>query len=439
MSSIEKLTTLIGEESYTRLDNVANKEVASAMQMDLVDKWGKEKYYRMSSLLTPLLLEFELFESRDLKISPLDIVRILFLSKLLFASKSEEEFYQRSGGGRFSEEKPFRFDWNERGQKIDEVIENHIKILEGSVTERSLIVEIKDFNTDQNMGSALSFFDELFLKLTEPFEAFLDEPGLIDKYKKHEPGLTTHDHEDALGYFTVPSISYTTVGSWSYVYFHGSAHLRTLLNLLRIAGFLHRGQIDFGMWGVVMMAPSSPYMKSPGAMGGGYYWEQDTREPWQKIPDGCLFLSFGYRGLSKMFLDNRTFAGMQAFLLENKIIFQNISNPWTYTSINDIAPTLDILSSATQIPDLGAKILQIYCCLEHLFVPKTVRRDNVKYIIGAVNALRPDLIPWFNKLYQLRCDYAHKGFVLRDEKTLSLVFESVANTTALLTAKLNQK
>jgi hypothetical protein len=74
------------------------------------------------------------------------------------------------------------------------------------------------------------------------------------------------------------------------------------------------------------------------------------------------------------------------------------------------------LSSATQIPEVGAKILPIYCCLEHLFVPANVRRDNKKYIVGGINALRSDLLPWFDRLYDLRNGYAHKGFVLKTQK-----------------------
>jgi hypothetical protein len=428
----------IGEESYLHLEAEANKEVGLAMQMDLVDQYGTEKYYRMRSLLTPLLKEFEYFQTKALLVSPLDIIRILFMTRLLYAVQNQKEYGQRVGGGMF-EDPPFRFRWEERNQPIEVVIETHLQQLERSVIERTLVEEIQDFNMDaKNMGSPSAFFDELFVKLGEPFEAFLDEDALMEKYKKHEPTASEHTREMAMRYFVAPSVSFTAVGSWSYVYFHASAYLRTLLNMLRIAGFLHRGQIDFGMWGVQMKAPSSPFFREPGAMGGGYYWEQDTKGPWEKIPDGCLFLSFGYRGLTKIFLDNRTFAGMEKFFLENKIIFEKLVNPWTPTCVNDIAPTLDILSSATQIQDLGAKILQVYCCLEHLFVPKTVRKDNVKYIIGAINALRPDLIPWFNRLYQLRCDYAHKGFVQRDDKTLALVFESVANTSALLTAKLKQ-
>ena len=65
----------------------------------------------------------------------------------------------------------------------------------------------------------------------------------------------------------------------------------------------------------------------------------------------------------------------------------------TLGTAREVAPAIDILSSATQIPDMGAKILLIYCCLEHLFVPRNVEADNKKYIVGGMNALAPRLLP----------------------------------------------
>ncbi|MEI6711910.1 MAG: hypothetical protein WCK88_07205 [bacterium] len=85
-----------------------------------------------------------------------------------------------------------------------------------------------------------------------------------------------------------------------------------------------------------------------------------------------------------------------------------MKNPWDNTSINDIAPTLDLLSSVTQAQDFGMKILLLYCSLEHLFVPKGKNTNNKEYIIGGIGALSPDLVTWFEDLYRLRNEYAHK-------------------------------
>ena len=48
---------------------------------------------------------------------------------------------------------------------------------------------------------------------------------------------------------------------------------------------------------------------------------------------------------------------------------------------------------------------------------------NRKYIVGGINALASGLLGWFDQLYGLRCDYAHKGFVLRDDHTLALIMD----------------
>jgi len=39
------------------------------------------------------------------------------------------------------------------------------------------------------------------------------------------------------------------------------------------------------------------------------------------------------------------------------------------------------------------------------------------------------------ELYDLRCDYAHKGFVLRGDETMGLIMESMKNVMALLVTK----
>lgn len=212
--------------------------------------------------------------------------------------------------------------------------------------------------------------------------------------------------------------------------------LRTLLNLLRIAGYVNPGQIDFGFDGVKMRAPTFPVFLGTCTV-GIFEWKEDTKKSWEKIPDGCLFQSFGYRGLSNMWLDKRSFPGIEKFVLDHKRILECLRNPWNTRSIEDVAPALDILSSATQIPDLGAKILLVYCCLEHLFVPKKTYTENKKYIVGGMNALGPHLLPWFGSLYDLCCAYAHKGFVLRNEETMALVRDSMKNVMALLVAKLS--
>jgi hypothetical protein len=138
-----------------------------------------------------------------------------------------------------------------------------------------------------------------------------------------------------------------------------------------------------------------------------------------------------------MWLDLRNRPAIKQFMVDHKCIFAHLTNPWSDKSSRDVAPVLDILSSATQIPDLGAKLLLIYCCLEHLFVPPQAGAENSQYIIGGLNALKPGLTKWFKELYDQRCEYAHKGFVLRTDKTLALIRDSMKNVMTLLAAKLS--
>ena len=202
-----------------------------------------------------------------------------------------------------------------------------------------------------------------------------------------------------------------------------------------VASHVNPGQVEFGC-DVKMSAPTFPVFLG-NYSGGASQWHEDQKESWAKVPDGCLIQSFRYRGLSHSCLDMRNFARLEKFFVDHKQIFDCLRNPWDSRNIRDVYPILDILSSATQIPDLGAKILLIHCCLEHLFVPQNVRTENNKYILGGMNALGPQYLKWFENLYNLRCTYAHKGFVLRDDKTMSLIWDSMKNVLMLLIAKLS--
>ncbi|KKW41990.1 MAG: hypothetical protein UY92_C0011G0012 [Candidatus Magasanikbacteria bacterium GW2011_GWA2_56_11] len=370
----------------------------------------------------------------------MDVVRGLFKCKLFFAVNSEDEYYQRVGGHSSAHEISFIFRWASKTDVIESVINKYFDLAEQTIKQRVLITEISHFSTpvinpSTDVGPQ-EFFDGLFKKMDIPLVPFFDNDELLKKYKQLQPGLKKYEQSDAKRFFCSPSFGFSSFGSETYCYWYSASHMRIFLNMLRIASFVYHCQMDFGQNEVPLTAPTSSVFLGENSQ-GCYCWEEDSKESWVKIPDGCLFLSFGYRGLSKMWLDNRTFGGIEKFMLDNKKIFESLKNPWKHNNMNDVAPTIDILSSASQIPDLGAKILLLYCCLEHLFVPdKDIRSDNKKYIIGGINAIKPDLLPWFNRLYEKRCNYAHKGFVLRDEKTIGLVIESMNNIVTLLVAKL---
>lgn len=430
----DKLSKKVGSEVYSHLEAEANKEVSLSLQMSLLDQYGEKNYYRPRRLIGNLWQVCSHFEELGIKLSPIDIIHVLFKCKLLFAVKSLDEYHQRAGGGFLSDPHFSKITLNDKAKGVDALISELLERIEDDIVERVIVSVVSHVNatsTEQQL-----FFEGLFEKMNAPFECFFDEDVLLEKYKAAEPGRIDYSREDAKRYFSNPSIGFRVSGSETYVHWYASAWLRTFFNILRVAGFIYPGQIDFVASTHKITAPTFPV--ELGTYSSGFFtWEEDTKKPWEKIPDGCLFRSFGYRGQSFMWLDKRTFGDIEKFILENRIVFDRLKNPWTHQNINDVAPCLDILSSATQIPDLGAKVLLIYCCLEHLFVPKEVRQDNKKYIIGGINALKPDFLSWFKHLYNLRCDYAHKGFVIRSDKLLSLVKESINNVVALMVAKLS--
>jgi hypothetical protein len=441
MSFLATIKAKVGNEVYQRIEKEAEKEVALAMQMPLIGENYEKNYYRQrfSFDQTPpsdLLTSFESFENARLKVSPTDLIKILFNCKLLFASKTEQEFGQRRGGlFPILEDPALIVRWQEKAESIDVLIDRHVDQLAAAIRPRTLLAPLSSLTSIQGDTGQQAFFDGLFTGLGLPFVCFLEGDHLIEKHKQLDPLFPSYDRSRAEDFFSAPSIGFTSSGSRDYCFWYSVMWLRTFLNLLRICSYVNPGQVDFGMWDVKMIAPTFPVFLGERSK-GFLKWDEDKREPWAKIPDGCLFLSFGYRGLSKAWFDLRTFPRIEKFMHNHKKIFERLKNPWDTKSTRDIAPILDILSSATQIPDVGAKILLIYCCLEHLFVPKNAKSDNRKYIIGGMNALAPELLSWFDRLYYLRCDYAHKGFVLRDDTTMSLIMDSMRNAMTLLIAKL---
>jgi hypothetical protein len=434
MSFRDNVKAKMGAERYVHIQAEAEKEVALAMQMPLKDKFDQDQYYSPRLLLRESQADYEYFHRVGLQILPLDLFLVLFRCKLLQAARSEREFQQRSDQPGFFANLAIRPQWADKGMPFGALEDKYVSGLETDIQERTLISPINSLNPDQlGMDQQQNFFADLFQTLTVPLVIFLDD--LVEKHKQREPGLKTYELDTAKKFFSAPSLGCTTTGTETYCFWLGTVWLRTFLNMLRIACFINPGQVEFFL-NAKMEPPTFPVFLGRHAQ-GAYQWQEDKKESWEKLPDGSLFRSWGFRGLSNMWLDLRNKPAVKQFMLDHKCIFLHLANPWGDKSARDVAPVLDILSSATQIPDLGAKLLLIYCCLEHLFVPSQTGAENSKYIIGGLNALKPGLATWFRDLYSQRCEYAHKGFVLRTDKTLALIRDSMKNVMTLLAAKLS--
>ena len=435
MSFREHIQSRITEELWARLTVIANAEVSLALQHSLTDSSGQRSYYRCRNWLPLVLQESCECQRAGLRVSPTDIVNILFRCKLLFAVASEDEYRTRAGGSWLDREWGFLVPWEDRSKGCDVLVDEYFDRLETFVGERTIVTVIDGFEPSSD-AELQRFFNNLFSKIGYPFTSFVDTGSVEDLYRKWEPHRRQYTKDEAIEYFHLPAIGYSVVGSECYSYWAVIPSLRAMLSLLRIAGFLFPGQMTFGSDGVSMSAPLAPVVVGSGAC-TGLCWNEDEKEPWERMPDGCLVLSFGYRGYSKMCLDSRTYKGIETFIVQNKGILCALQNPWELVCIDDIAPILDIMSSVTQVDDLGAKILLLYCCLEHLFVPEGKKHGNKECIEGGITALAGELLPWFERLYSRRCDYAHKGYVKVDSNSLQLVRESIVNVMKLLSRKVD--
>lgn len=98
MPFLDTVRAQIGNDTYSRLEREAEKEVALAKQMPLRDEYGQESYYGQRFLLGDLLGDCEHFQKLGLRILPTDVVTILFRCKLLFATNTDDEYAHRAGG-----------------------------------------------------------------------------------------------------------------------------------------------------------------------------------------------------------------------------------------------------------------------------------------------------------------------------------------------------
>jgi len=178
MSTIEMLKRQIGDASYSRLEKEADIEVGLAKKMPLVDQNHQEKFYTHRFLLGDLLADCELFERLGLTILPTDVVNVLFKCKLLYATNSEHEYLQRSGGYSRFREAGSTVRWEERTEGLPVLVDRHVARLQAEIEERTLVAPISSFLSIGQTAGVQAFFDALFAKLRFPFEIFIDISSL---------------------------------------------------------------------------------------------------------------------------------------------------------------------------------------------------------------------------------------------------------------------
>lgn len=413
MTFQEEIINTIWSKTYEKIENLSNVEVGKAKKMSL-ETDGKLEYYRRKFLLPDEYELYSLFEKKNLKITPDDLVNILFRCRMLIECDTYMEYRQRTWWGSLYDEDNFTIAWERKAEWYEILVQAYIERAKGFLANRTLSTSLTMVKTFKNIEINIppsEFLENIFRDLELPFSCNIDEDGN-------------------------GSLGFTTFGSGIYCYWYSCQFMRSFLSILKIATFKFPGQINIWETGIEISPTISPVFLEEWTR-GGFDWDENERAPFLKYPDGSLFRSFWHRSLSRTWLDVRNFESIKSFILDNRIIFNYLKNPWDNTSINDIAPTLDLLSSVTQAQDFGMKILLLYCSLEHLFVPKGKNTNNKEYIIGGIGALSPDLVTWFEDLYRLRNEYAHKWFISgKNSKILWFIFVSLGNIMKLLSSKL---
>ncbi len=433
MSFIEDIKTKIGANSFSELDKLSN--AAFSFKNGFHSNPPLGTISSIEELLPRLNKISEQFEDENIEISPIDLINILYKCKLVKAYKTYEKYNKKINGYNLVDEFNFFIPLEKGEESFEYLVEEYSERLKSQLTEKTLIIEINSFRG--NNYEIQSFFDHIFKELNYPFSAFIDDTAILQFYKKHV-ALDEYKLERAKDYFCSPSIGFTVYGSQKYCRWKSTTWLKTFISLLKIGGFIYPGQIEFGGNIATLQAPTFPVFLGK-ASKGIFMWDEDKKEPQIKIPDGCLCRSFGNRSITNMWLDIRNFKLIREFILSNRAIFESLNNPWKQHVLSEIIPTLDILSSSVHSTEIGAKILLIYCCLEHLFVPSDVRTNNRNFIVDGINLLDTGLIDWFEKLYDYRCDYSHKGYIKADKMVIDFIKISMANTLKLLSLKLKNE
>src|SRR6267378_6774386 len=133
MSARDNIVVKAGPEGYAHIEKKAQIEAACALRMPLKDQYGTDQYYSPQTLLKEFAAESEQFERFGLKILPVDVVYVLFRCKLLYATKDEKEFQQRSGRPSIFGKREILPHWGDRSLKMGALEDKYLGGLEADI------------------------------------------------------------------------------------------------------------------------------------------------------------------------------------------------------------------------------------------------------------------------------------------------------------------
>ena len=162
MSFIQEIKTAIGEELYSNLNKLANGAFSKKSQLCSNTPLGQNSY--IEEILPKLVTECEIFENKNLRISPIDVINILYKCKLVKASGTIEDYKKSTVCYNLVDEFDFFIPWEKRNNSEENLIQDCFERLQSLLKSNTLIVEINSFNGGSY--EIQSFFDNLFKELT---------------------------------------------------------------------------------------------------------------------------------------------------------------------------------------------------------------------------------------------------------------------------------
>jgi len=259
MTYLEKIKKTIGEEIFTALEKEADAEVGRNVRYPLQNKWGQDIWYSPTISSVDNVIKytdyFYKFEELLLKISPLDIINILYRCKLIFAFQTDQEYQRKNSSIIWADEITFSISWKLKEKGVDSLIEDYFERLKTFERTRYLVAATCSFDDlDSNVQHV---FKKLFDDLNLPYYCFFQVPEM----RKAETELVNkynYDDKDLQRYFGDKSFGYKEFGSSLYIYWKGIINLRNFLNLIRIKGIIYPPQVDFGQENIKILPPISP-------------------------------------------------------------------------------------------------------------------------------------------------------------------------------------
>lgn len=447
MNNVAILRSKVKKSIWLRLEALANKEVGKARFADVrIDpSYSRSKYHSIAYMFPDTVGMYAYFYGKQLKVTPWDVFNVLFRCKLAQIVGSPDEFDVRSGGGSlFSDGCSFAPTVADMKKPYDTYLIERLETLQVSADsgdDKAVIVPV--WNFDCFTRDIDNFADEMEKRF--PGFLFLFTNARLVKLQKHlDRGMPKAHYNvkearrlllDLSG--KVFGIAYVGQGTDDYVTRYGMVTLKVICDLFRIFGFIYPYQRDSG--GDREFKYEAPighsFITARQRSHGCFLWHEEKKPLVDRSPDGNLHISFGFRSIAKLHIDNRTYASFLAMFDESKSLTDlALYQPYSEKFTGEVLPVLHLLSTASQAQDWGTKILLIMCCLEHMY---TIGRfEGIQNIIDRMKPSTPKLTAWAEELYRLRCDYAHNGYLSGQTDLHAFVADSMKNCLELLRAKL---